>query len=441
MSASNDKKVDSEVITINELFNKDGLTIPEYQRPYKWTEKNVLQLIRDINIFKNKSAYRLGTVVLHKEEALNKPRILNIVDGQQRIITLRLIITAILENEKIKDKVENINLSKFDPTFSNSISCHNIQQNYKIIKREVAKFDKETVEFLLNKCQVVLFVLQEQSEAFQFFDSQNSRGKPLEAHDLLKAFHLREFSVNELESEKIKAIENWESFGTKDLSKLFTNLFRVKNWSRGVSAREFTKNDIDLFKGVNLENNNYNFTKSLAILDFFTNSYSNYEKKIHKTDVRFPFQLDQIIINGKRFFEMVSHYKELYDNSKNKFDDNEIIKIINEYDGMYRTGDKYVRMIFDCALLFYIDKFSDYEINKAIEIIFIWAYSLRVKSERVMLSSIDKYILEEINMFKIIKEAIEPYAVFSIMLPLVEIRATNIGKVELKFKEFGYVKK
>ena len=45
------------------------------------------------------------------------------------------------------------------------------------------------------------------SEAFQLFDSQNNRGKSLEPHDLLKAYHLRkQYSEDE------KIVEKWEQF-------------------------------------------------------------------------------------------------------------------------------------------------------------------------------------------------------------------------------------
>ena len=36
-----------KVIKLNELV-KETLIIPVYQRPYKWTEKNVIQLLEDI---------------------------------------------------------------------------------------------------------------------------------------------------------------------------------------------------------------------------------------------------------------------------------------------------------------------------------------------------------------------------------------------------------
>ena len=66
----------------------DSLEIPVYQRPYKWTAKNVNQLISDLITFRNKRQYRLGTLVLHNNE---------IVDGQQRIVTLVLLISQMLE--------------------------------------------------------------------------------------------------------------------------------------------------------------------------------------------------------------------------------------------------------------------------------------------------------------------------------------------------------
>ena len=45
------------------------LKIPDYQRPYKWTPKNAMQLFDDIAEAKagNKDVYRVGTLILHRE--------------------------------------------------------------------------------------------------------------------------------------------------------------------------------------------------------------------------------------------------------------------------------------------------------------------------------------------------------------------------------------
>ena len=98
---------------------------------------------------------------------------------------------------------------------------------------------------------------------------------------------------------------------------------------------------------------------------------------------------------------MISYYEVKYD----KFlKDNEIIKMLNEYEGRYRTGDKYIRMLFDCALIFYVDKFGMQEVEKVVEKIFIWAYKKRLEMQAVYLETIDNYALET-NLFKIIREA------------------------------------
>ena len=43
-----DIKDKPHTISVKELLENRKLTIPEYQRPYKWTERNVNQLIDDI---------------------------------------------------------------------------------------------------------------------------------------------------------------------------------------------------------------------------------------------------------------------------------------------------------------------------------------------------------------------------------------------------------
>lgn len=63
------------------------LTIPNYQRPYKWTAKNANQLLQDIQeaMSANREIYRVGTLILHHDNEQYA-----IVDGQQRCITFPL---------------------------------------------------------------------------------------------------------------------------------------------------------------------------------------------------------------------------------------------------------------------------------------------------------------------------------------------------------------
>lgn len=294
--------IEKDIINIKDLLEIPNLKIPDYQRPYKWKIKNVNQLIDDILFHKDKQGYRLGTLVLH-----NDKENLNIVDGQQRVITIFLLAHG-LNSHKLNDS-DKINFSNLCLP-NNIISQNNIKSNYGMIERLIEEFDNTNIEFFLNKCQLVKVVIDNVQEAFQFFDSQNARGKDLEPHDLLKAFHLREMNKS-TEEEKIKVVEEWENLESKELTNLFANyLFKIKNWSKGNSAYDFTKNDIDIFKGVNLETQNYPFIKQLQINNYYVDK-QNEAERVNNYHFDYPFQIDQIVINGKRFFEMVIYYNNL----------------------------------------------------------------------------------------------------------------------------------
>ena len=82
-----------------------------------------------------------------------------------------------LKNEDLKRLIGNINVNAFKPRFKNIISKKNIQDNYREIERRIANVDEGFINFFFNKCEITHFVIDDVSEAFQFFDSQNARGK------------------------------------------------------------------------------------------------------------------------------------------------------------------------------------------------------------------------------------------------------------------------
>lgn len=116
----------------------------------------------------------------------------------------------------------------------------------------------------------------------------------------------------------------------------------------------------------------------------------------------------------------------------------QIIAKINTYSGRPRIGDRYVRAIFDCLLIYYIDKFGQAEISRAIEKIFIWAYSLRLKMQVVQLASMDNYVLDN-NLFRLIKEATHPAEFINSSLPTItDVKSSKTDDIELLFKEMRF---
>ncbi|WP_282073954.1 DUF262 domain-containing protein [Polaribacter atrinae] len=458
MEKSINDVLEKNIIPLKDLLFLDKLKVPEYQRPYKWTVRNVIQLLNDITAHKDKPSYRIGTIVFHKEVGENASlKHLNIVDGQQRLYTLTLIAIALAQQTNTKTETERILKNRVDYAMLNQpvrhdISKNNLAINFKEIQREVSHFEPDAVRFFFNKCEVVTIQLNTVSEAFQFFDSQNARGKDLAPHDLLKAFHLREMKdIPQLKKQEI--IATWETADeNKKLAPLFAeNLYRVKAWCKYRNGRYFGKNDNYLFKGIKASNKEtYPFAKAYTMNHFYTEQYNTHpHRALDNRYLDFPFQLDQPIINGQRFFDMVKHYSKIMEHIEATENQESLINgdvyfvpkdinsnfyrilyVLASYDKRHRQGDRYVRNLFNNALLYYLDKFGTAMLEENIIKLFIWAYSLRLKMQAVKLASMDNHTRESIRLFGILREATNPTEIQRIYLPqlkISEVKASGMG--------------
>lgn len=98
---------------INELLQYNFF-IPSYQRGYRWTEKQVTDLLEDINEFipkeitnsDEKTWYCLQPIVVKKKDDY-----WDVIDGQQRLTTIYLIIHYINEMWKGKQKLKEFALN------------------------------------------------------------------------------------------------------------------------------------------------------------------------------------------------------------------------------------------------------------------------------------------------------------------------------------------
>ena len=126
------------------------LKIPLYQRPYKWTARNAIQLLDDIIEARNnnKEVYRVGTLILHREQETKDNEVFNIVDGQQRSITFSLLLYALYELEEgaKQRKIKFLTQKVSDNTYNQ----HNISNNLNAFRRRVYKDsnNKENVNFI-----------------------------------------------------------------------------------------------------------------------------------------------------------------------------------------------------------------------------------------------------------------------------------------------------
>lgn len=79
-----------ETCSLGQLFS-NPLVIPDYQRNYCWEDKQVKALWNSLKEIPQNSNYHLGTIILQKD----KEGKYNIIDGQQRLVTLTLIVNEL----------------------------------------------------------------------------------------------------------------------------------------------------------------------------------------------------------------------------------------------------------------------------------------------------------------------------------------------------------
>ena len=378
---------EARILSVEELL-KLNLVIPSYQRPYKWTEKNIRELILDIqkgiedaNKYPN-FKYRVGTVILYQE---NDTKPYEIVDGQQRILSFLLLKLCLNPD---------FTCSLLSATFSDKVTLGNLHSNSDRIREWCSSVDdgvKEAFDKALSEVlEVVVLTVNELSEAFQLFDSQNTRGRELYPHDLLKAYHLREIHDK---YDMQRAVLKWESKNPKSIRERFDSyLFPLWNWSKRRKSSRFTAAEIDLYKGIE-ESSGYTYARR-------ANKAMPY------------FLLSEPLISGGDFFEMVDHYMQMLHSIKQELIDNPDfarikdlliddkskvgqIKTPADLDKACKsssTGMNHARNLFFCALLCYYDRFHNFDLM-AVKKLFTWAMMLRVDMNHLGFDSVNRYAI------------------------------------------------
>lgn len=224
---------------IDDVFKKDAgfcYSIPKYQREYTWGQYQWKDLYDDI--CENDYGYFIGSIIcIDNSSDAFQIKELEVVDGQQRLTTLCLLLTAIYNRLKQhKDELDEDDEDEL-PTLRKSIICkgasnglilcpqiqNNNQADFNVVmfengllksakkeknwgNRKIAKCYKyflhrldqdieesgDAVTTLLeikrkvSKAVLVKIEVGSHAEAYTLFESLNNRGTPLTAIDLMK---------------------------------------------------------------------------------------------------------------------------------------------------------------------------------------------------------------------------------------------------------------
>ena len=215
---------------LGKVFTSDyQFTIPSFQRAYTWQADNVSQLVSDLQdaCANPDSPYFLGSLILVKDGSARY----QVIDGQQRLISLSIIISVLRELETDPDLIGSLNelilepgdklrgikaqprlkLRERDTDFFRmyvqegdleglfdlrdgdieSNAQRNIAVNTRQVFDELAKMEdhdrRRFASYLVNEVTLVIVTTDDLAGAHRIFDVMNMRGVPLTASDVFKA--------------------------------------------------------------------------------------------------------------------------------------------------------------------------------------------------------------------------------------------------------------
>jgi hypothetical protein len=222
--------IQNGITSLENLFAVNTFRIPQYQRAYSWDAAPHLDAFLDDLRQQVKAQakgpdkhYFLGTFLLHEEDIGSGRRVVNIVDGQQRMTTSVVFMACALAQQQARKialvnenpalirrtfvRDEDARQQKFhtiqedEPFFQSAIlgtsdapcnedspSARRLKTAAEFFAREVLPSEWEPLIGALRTAKVMVYSVGSAEDATQIFELQNDRGKPLTNLEALKSF-------------------------------------------------------------------------------------------------------------------------------------------------------------------------------------------------------------------------------------------------------------
>ena len=397
--------------SIREVFTKRGVKflIPDYQRPYSWTIEHCQTLWEDLkefafpngdeNLFnEDNDEYFLGTILTFGNAYGQN----EVIDGQQRLITLLLLLRAFYEacgdtNKKVREKISECiwRMDKDDnPDFSTckitseivteendaelkkiifsgestKDNKSNYAENYRYFQKQIDEFKFYTPDNfslfpnrILNNCILLPIETNSQSTALRIFTTLNDRGMPLSDSDIFKA-QLYKFYQRQGKVEKETFINRW-----KELERLCNKNFHPRTgtplddlfmrYMYYLLAASGVKNDT--FQGLRpyYEKNNYAVLQKESTFEDLVTLANFWDDVITGDNDRFSDKvLRKLYILNYAPYNIWAYIVSLYflgnRDSQNKLDDEKFIRFLDKITalilmhGVYNLGVQSIRRPF-----------------------------------------------------------------------------------------------
>lgn len=276
--------------SLAKIFSDDYVfNIPGYQRPYAWGRDQAQELLDDLlgalvsapAQLSEAAPYFLGSIVLIKGEASPEA---TVVDGQQRLTTLTLLLSAVratvqdvaVQNGITKRIYEHgdvvsatqaryrLSLRERDRDFFRQYVQHEnglqalaqlttnlpdaqtrLRANAQVFMEGLANLQEaelvRLVQFVITRCYLVTVATPDLDSAYRIFGVLNSRGLDLSATDILKAEIIGNIASDLRDAYTKKWEDEEEKLGRDEFGDLFSYIRMVyrKSKPQGTLLKEF----------------------------------------------------------------------------------------------------------------------------------------------------------------------------------------------------------
>lgn len=249
--------------TINQMLSGNKIFVPTYQRAYSWEDKQTKQFLVDLQDYVEShtaSSYYFGHFLFEDKGSRN----FAIIDGQQRLTTITIFISAIYrrleelagalseddvflygtlvkvgqtyrfstvdyDNQLFRDYV--INKVKTDRNGLETESQKRIVAAYDYFVSQLNTYDEESLHDILEavvNATCTTHTVKDEAEAIQMFIFQNNRGKKPSNLEIIKAqflYNIHLYCTSEDEkAELISEVKNRFEHIYKSISKIEGNI-------------------------------------------------------------------------------------------------------------------------------------------------------------------------------------------------------------------------
>lgn len=263
--------LNAEQQNLKKIFStEDEYLIPSYQRPYSWEYDQCFQLYKDLmDAFEKQEDYFIGNIILAKSSNQEDDKRYQVVDGQQRIISLWLLLKSlsVLYTEMtVLNKVLEIESWKGDKKYArvkSEIFEASDGDDLEIIYRwEKENFDQKLKEVLNNKNQINERKCNGRIETncmlfyhwLSHFHSKNTieEGEKFVEYLLTRVSLLPIVLIgNSIDEANAKALVIFETINNRGMNLEDADIFKAKLYDkakRNNKEKEFIKSWVD-FKG------------------------------------------------------------------------------------------------------------------------------------------------------------------------------------------------